>query len=123
MPSSSNTDQQNQVLKSIENITNELNRKFTQEIDVLIGSVNLQINRAVEEAISERVIPRIQNVVESLNIGDRNDGVCPSGSQFNRDANGDRPENVHEQNVNSDRHPLESEDEQEFVQFLLLTFF
>ena len=113
MPSSSSTDHQDQVLKNIENITNELNRKFTQEIDVLIGSVNLQINRAVEEAISERVIPRIQNVVESLNVGGRNDGGGPSGSQFNRDVNGDRPESVLEQNVNLDRHPLESESEQE----------
>ena len=113
MPSSSSADHQDQVLRNIENITNELNRKFTQEIDVLIGSVNLQINRAVEEAISERVIPRIQNVVESLNVGGRNDGGGPSVSQFNRDVNGDQPENSREQNVNLDRHPLESESEQE----------
>ena len=92
-------------------MTNELNREFTQEIDII--NVNLPINIAVEEAISERVIPRIQDVVENLKIGDRNDCLRSSVSQFNRDANGDQPESIHEQNVNLDRHPLESESEQE----------
>ena len=57
---SSNLDQQNQNLRKIEKITKELNKKFTQEIDILNGSVNLQINRAVEEDINERAIPKIK---------------------------------------------------------------
>ena len=38
--SSSNIDHQNQIWQNLENLISELNRKFTQEVDISIESVN-----------------------------------------------------------------------------------
>ena len=64
-----------------------MNQRLTQENHNLLGLSNWQMNRTFETAINERVIPKVQNVVDNLIFGDRNNWTQPSGYQLNRAVN------------------------------------
>ena len=68
MPSSSNSCQQNLIFRNLENIKGQISQKFSQEIENLFGTTNSRINDAIESAIIEKVLPRIQNIAnETIN--------------------------------------------------------
>ena len=54
---------QNDVRQSFETFSNEFNLRLFQEMESMMSMVYNQTNRAVSTAISERVIPKIQNIV------------------------------------------------------------
>ena len=77
----------NEVRQSFETFTNEFNLRLSQEMDSMMSMVHNQINRAISTAISERVIPEIQNIVSSMSSSGNRDAeasVSP-GSQENRE--------------------------------------
>ena len=47
----------------INRLSSELNSRFSREMDEMMNSVNVQIQRAISEAISTQVLPQIQNVI------------------------------------------------------------
>ena len=73
--------------QSFETFTNEFNLRLSQEMDSMMSMVHNQINRAISTAISERVIPEIQNIVSSMSTsGNRDTEASMSpGSQENRE--------------------------------------
>ena len=78
---------QNDVRQSFETFSNEFNLRLSQEIDSMMSLVHNQINRAISTAISERVIPEIQNIVSSMSSSGNMDteaSMSPS-SQENRE--------------------------------------
>ena len=78
---------QNEVRQPFETFTNEFNLRLSQEMDSMMSMVPNQINRAISTAISERVIPEIQNIVSSMSSSrnrDTEDSMSPS-SQENRE--------------------------------------
>ena len=78
---------QNEVRQSFETSANEFNLRLSQEMDSMMSLVHNQINRAVSSAISERVIPEIQNIVSSMSSSGNRDteaSMSPS-SQENRE--------------------------------------
>ena len=78
----------NEVRQSFETFTNEFNLRLSQEMDSMMSMVHNQINRAISTAISERVIPEIQNIVSSMSssgIRDTEASMSP-GSQENRES-------------------------------------
>ena len=78
---------QNDVRQSFETFSNEFNLRLSQEIDSMMSLVHNQINRAISTAISERVIPEIQNNVSSMSSSGNRDteaSMSPS-SQENRE--------------------------------------
>ena len=78
---------QNDVRQSFETFSNEFNLRLSQEMDSMMSMVHNQINRAISTAISERVIPVIQNIVSSMSSSGNRDteaSVSPS-SQDNRE--------------------------------------
>ena len=77
----------NEVRQSFETFTNEFNLSLSQEMDSMMSMVHNQINRAISTAISERVIPEIQNIVSSMSSsGNRDTEASMSpGSQENRE--------------------------------------
>ena len=78
---------QNDVRQSFETFSNEFNLRLSQEMDSMMSMVHNQINRAISTAISERVIPEIQNIVSSMSSSGNRDteaSVSPS-SQDNRE--------------------------------------
>ena len=76
-----------EVRQSFETFTNEFNLRLSQEMDSMMSMVDNQINRAISTAISERVIPEIQNIVSPMSSSgnkDTEDRMSP-GSQDNRE--------------------------------------
>ena len=51
------------LMKSIEVFSNEMNMRLSQETDSLMSMMLCEVNRAKNSAISERVIPELQNIV------------------------------------------------------------
>ena len=47
----------------INRLSSELNSRISREMDEMMNSVNVQIQRAISEAISTQVLPQIQNVI------------------------------------------------------------
>ena len=77
---------QNEVRQSFETFTNEFDLRLSQEKDSMMSMVHTQINRAIRTAISERVIPELQNIGSSMSSSGNRDteaSMSPS-SQENR---------------------------------------
>ena len=47
----------------INRLSSELNSRISREMDEMMNSVNVQIQRAISHAISTQVLPQIQNVI------------------------------------------------------------
>ena len=61
-----NAPRQNEAREYMETFTNEFNLKVSQEMDSMMAMMHSQINRAINSAISDKVIPDIRNIVSSL---------------------------------------------------------
>ena len=77
----------NDIRQSFETFSNEFNLRLSQEMDSMMAMVHSQINRAISTAISEKVLPEIQNIVSSMSSsGNRDTEASMSpGSQENRE--------------------------------------
>ena len=49
----------------INRLSSELNSRLSREIDEMMTSVNVQIQRAISDAISNPILPQIQNALKS----------------------------------------------------------
>ena len=85
-----NLPRQSDVRQSFEMFSNEFNLRLSQEMDSMMSMMHSQINRAISNAITERVIPEIQNIVSSMSSSGNRDteateaSVSPN-SQENRE--------------------------------------
>ena len=73
-----------EVRQSFETFTNEFNLRLSREMDSMMSMVHSQINRAISTAISERVIPEIQNIVSSMSSSGNRDtesSMSPSSQE------------------------------------------
>ena len=52
--------------RNMETLTGEMNLRISQEMNSLINGVNSHFESAISTAISERILPRMQNVVETV---------------------------------------------------------
>ena len=87
-PHENNLPRQDDIRQSLETFSNEFNLRLSQEMDSMMSMVHSQINRAISNAISERVIPEIQNIVSSMSSSGNRDteaSVSPN-SQENREC-------------------------------------
>ena len=87
-PHENNLPRQDDIRQSLETFSNEFNLRLSQEMDSMMSMVHSQINRAISNAISERVIPEIQNIVSSMSSTGNRDteaSVSPN-SQENREC-------------------------------------
>ena len=83
-----NLPRQNDVRQSFETFSNEFNLRLSQEMDSMMSMMHSQINRAINTAIAEKVIPEIQNIVCSMSSSGNRDteaSVSPN-SQENREC-------------------------------------
>ena len=77
----------NDIRQSFETLSNEFNLRLSQEMDSMMAMVHSQINRAISAAISEKVLPEIQNIVSSMSSSGNRDteaSMSPD-SQENRE--------------------------------------
>ena len=68
----------------MQTFSNEINMRLSQEMDAMMSMMHSQINRPISSAISERVIPEIQNIMSSISSGNRD---TESGSSSNNQEN------------------------------------
>ena len=52
--------------RDLDTLTGKINLRISQEIGSLINGMNSQIENAISSAISERIIPQMQGVVEAV---------------------------------------------------------
>ena len=83
-----NLPRQDDIRQSLETFSNEFNLRLSQEMDSMMSMMHSQINRAISNAIAERGIPEIQNIVSSMSSSGNRDteaSVSPN-SQKNREC-------------------------------------
>ena len=68
----------------MENFTNEINQRLSQEVDSMISMMHTLIIRTISTTKAERVIQEIQSMVSSLSSGNTD---TESGSSSNNQAN------------------------------------
>ena len=81
----------NDIRQSFETFSNEINLRLSQEMDSMLSMVHNQINRAISTAISERVIPEIQNIVSSMSSSGNRDteaSISPSSQENSENPSG-----------------------------------
>ena len=80
---------QDRVQETLEIFTSEFNMRLSQEIDSMMSLMYSQINRAISTAITEIVIPEIQNIVSSISSSGNRDTEASSSpdSQENTETN------------------------------------
>ena len=76
---------ESRLVESINMPSGEMNGRMSQEMESMMDVMHTQIIRALSSAISERIIPEIQNMVENLPLNQH--GVEPCTST-NEDGNG-----------------------------------
>ena len=54
------------LARELDMLSGEINLRISQEINSLLNGMNSQIENAISSAISERIIPQMQGVVEAL---------------------------------------------------------
>ena len=82
---------QNDVRQSFETFSNEFNLRLSQEMNSMMTMVHNQINRAISTAISERVIPEIQNIVSSMSSSGNRDteaSLSPNSQEIRENSSG-----------------------------------
>ena len=88
----------------INKLSCELNSRISREMDEMVNSVSIQIQRAINDAISNQVLPQIQNVV-----------LAGSGRVTRKgwDVSAERPETNPEvqRNLNARNNPRNEQDE------------
>ena len=83
-----NLPRQNGVRQSFETFSNEVNLRLSHEMDSMMSMMHSQINRVINNAIAEKVIPEIQNIVSYMSSSGNRDteaSVSPI-SQENREC-------------------------------------
>ena len=78
---------EDRLIESINILSGEMNARMSREMKTMMDLMHTQISRAINSAISERIIPEIQNMVGSLPLSHY--GVEPCTS-----SNEDRTRNV-----------------------------
>ena len=80
---------QDRVQETLETFSSEFNMRLSQEMDSRMSLMHSQINRAINTATAERVIPEIQNIVSSISSSGNRDTQASSSpnSQENAEVN------------------------------------
>ena len=68
-----NLPRQNDIRQSLQTFSNELNLRLSQDMDSMMSMMHGQINRDISNAITERVIPEIQNILSSMSSSGNRD--------------------------------------------------
>ena len=95
----------------INSLSSELNSRILREMDEVMNSVSVQIQRAISDAISTQVLPQIQNVIMSgSGHGTRKGWDVPSErpeliSEAQRNLNANKLRNEQEENQSNNDYP------------------
>ena len=66
------------LMESINMLSGEMNARMSREMETMTDLMHTQISRAFSSAISERIIPELQNMVEKLPLSQHGVEPCTS---------------------------------------------
>ena len=69
------------LIESINILSGEMNARMSREMETMMDFMQSQINRAFNCAISERILPEIQNMVENLPLNRHGVEPCTSSNE------------------------------------------
>ena len=72
---------ESRLIESINMLSGEMNARMSREMETMMVLMHSQINRAFSSAISERMIPEIQNMVENLPLSQHGVEPCTSTNE------------------------------------------
>ena len=72
---------ESRLIESINTLSGEMNARMSREMEAIIDLMQSQISRTISSAISERIIPEIQNMVENLPLGQHSVEPCTSTNE------------------------------------------
>ena len=72
---------ESRLLESINMLSGEMNARMSREMETMMDLMQSQISRANSSAISERIIPEIQNMVENLPLSQHDVEPCTSTNE------------------------------------------
>ena len=77
-------------LESMELLSEELNLRLSQVTDSLMNFLQVQITRAINSAINDKMVPEIQNIMGTLSSGqkDTESGSSPNNQDNTEGTNG-----------------------------------
>ena len=83
-----NPTRQDDVRQSFDTFSNEFNLRLSQEMDAMMSMMHQQISTAINNAMTERVIPEIQNIVSFMSSSGNRDteAIVSLISQENREC-------------------------------------
>ena len=82
---------ESRLIESINTLSGEMNARMSREMESMMDFMQTQISRAINSAISERIIPEIQNMMGNSTLVQQ--GVEP-GSSLNEDESGNMWKNT-----------------------------
>ena len=86
-----NPTRQDDVRQSFETFSNEFNLRLSQEMDAMMCMMHSQISRPINNAMTERVIPEIQNIVSSMSSSGNRDteaSISPNSQEHRECSSG-----------------------------------
>ena len=72
---------ESRLMESINMLSGEMNARMSREMEAMVDLMQSQFSRAISSAISERIIPEIQNMVENLPLSQHDVEPCTSTNE------------------------------------------
>ena len=72
---------ESRLIESINMLSGEMNARMSREMETMMDLMHSQICRAISSAISERIIPEIQNIVENFPLSQHDVEPCTSTNE------------------------------------------
>ena len=105
------------LVESINTLSSEMNARMSREMETMMDFMQNQISRAINCAISERIIPEIQNMVGNLPLNQH--GVEPPTS-FDENRTGNMWKNTNEKITKKDsRSACDLRDHTDFTPYMV----
>ena len=94
--------------RKLENMANEMNSRISQELDGLLFTVNTQVQRVIDNAISAQILPQIQTVFRAANGNGPSEGPDSGAEGLNRSANMTSSRNDVSEGLNQENRPRDT---------------
>ena len=72
---------ESRLIESINMLSGEMNARMPREMETMKDLMHSQISRVISSAISERIFPEIQNMVENLSLSQHGVEPCTSANE------------------------------------------
>ena len=73
---------ESRLMESINMLSGEMKARMSREIETMMDLMHTQVGSAISSAVSERIFPELQNLVENLPLSQHGVEPCTSTSRM-----------------------------------------